>query len=48
MKKKIQDSSRDMEIDSHYEVGDGLGKLTSTFFTEQGRQEQEIKTQRVK
>ena len=25
-----------------------MGKLTSTFFTEQGRQEQEIKTQRVK
>lgn len=39
---------REIDVDGHYEPGEGLGKLTSTYFTEQGRQEQEVKTQRVK
>lgn len=47
-RKKIQESMREIDVDGHYEPGEGLGKLTSTYFTEQGRQEQEIKTQRVK
>ena len=38
-RKKIQESMREIDVDGHYEPGEGLGKLTSTYFTEQGRQE---------